>query len=289
MRHPNVFIIGAPKAGTTSIARWLGQHPKGFLPTRKEPHFFSNIPNWSVSESDYIGLYEAADPERHSAVIDASTTYLDHPESIRKVMATYPDARFIVSLRSPVSMIQALHGQQVWSGTERYADLETAWRAEAKRTEKELTRLGGPTYLYRYSQRCRIGSHLRKVTEIVNPDRLLVIFLEDLKADPRGEYKRVMDFLGLEDDGRQSFEAENSAKVPKFPTLNWLLRRGVWFRRKIGIDNGLGLFNLVDRLTTLQRKRQSVSNEMLDELRTYYRKDVHEIERITGRDLSHWY
>ena len=38
---PNLFIIGAPKCGTTALASWLSIHPEIFAPATKEPHHFS--------------------------------------------------------------------------------------------------------------------------------------------------------------------------------------------------------------------------------------------------------
>jgi hypothetical protein len=41
MNYPNLLIVGAPKCGTTSLAYWLSQHHRAYLPAIKEPHCFS--------------------------------------------------------------------------------------------------------------------------------------------------------------------------------------------------------------------------------------------------------
>ena len=43
MLKPNLFIIGAPKCGTTSIYSFLKQHPEISFPNLKEPKYFSSI------------------------------------------------------------------------------------------------------------------------------------------------------------------------------------------------------------------------------------------------------
>ncbi len=40
---PNLYIVGAPKCGTTSVAEYLRKHPQVFIPEMKEPHFFMTV------------------------------------------------------------------------------------------------------------------------------------------------------------------------------------------------------------------------------------------------------
>ena len=64
-RWPNFFIVGAPRSGTTSLYWYLRQHPKIFMPSRKEPYYFDVevIPGGGIEppvrlKEDYLRLFE---------------------------------------------------------------------------------------------------------------------------------------------------------------------------------------------------------------------------------------
>ena len=42
MKQPNFFLVGAPKAGTTSLYAYLDQHPDVYMSPLKEPNFFAD-------------------------------------------------------------------------------------------------------------------------------------------------------------------------------------------------------------------------------------------------------
>ena len=62
MNHPNFFIIGAPKAGTTSLYRYLGYHPNVFMSKIKGPHYFAtditNKRRIVKTKEDYRDLFK---------------------------------------------------------------------------------------------------------------------------------------------------------------------------------------------------------------------------------------
>ena len=81
MQLPNFFIVGAAKAGTTSLWRYLLQHPDIFMPSDilyKEPAYFSDIKGIR-NLHEYAALFSAANTEK--MIGEASTAYLTSPES----------------------------------------------------------------------------------------------------------------------------------------------------------------------------------------------------------------
>ena len=62
MSKPNFFIIGAPKAGTTSLYKYLGDHPNVFMSEIKGPHYFaSDLPKKRriiKSKKEYLELFK---------------------------------------------------------------------------------------------------------------------------------------------------------------------------------------------------------------------------------------
>ena len=63
MKIPNLFIIGSPKCGTTSLANWLNNHPQIFMSKRKEPEYFCDdliITKYRINKSSYMKLFASS-------------------------------------------------------------------------------------------------------------------------------------------------------------------------------------------------------------------------------------
>src|SRR6185436_18154558 len=108
---PNFFIVGAPKAGTTSLYYYLKRHPEVFMSPIKEPNFFAY--DETVKQNLYhkekgVGTLEeykelfASVNGHHKAIGEASVCYLFYPSVAKKIKQMVPNARIIMSLRNPV-------------------------------------------------------------------------------------------------------------------------------------------------------------------------------------------
>lgn len=138
---PNLFLIGAAKSGTTALATYISEHAAGFLPADKEPSWFSDDYRRGETyyvirdDADYLKLFEAADPARHRAVLDASTSYLMSRTAVANILRFNPDARFMALIRDPVEIAEAFHMEQVFNTFETEPDFEAAWRLQERRAE----------------------------------------------------------------------------------------------------------------------------------------------------------
>ena len=108
---PNVLVIGAMKAGTTTIYQYLRQHPDIFMSPVKEPQFFSGRPSceWKGPDprvargrslDEYQALFAGARGERMRG--EASPVYLCDPAAVESIHRHVPDVRLIAILRQPV-------------------------------------------------------------------------------------------------------------------------------------------------------------------------------------------
>ena len=116
-KWPNFFIVGAPKAGTTSLYEYLKNISEIYFPKIKEPHYFSQI---AVPENhyippvrdkkEYLKLYENV----NSTILgDASVYYLSDPETPTLIHNVSPNARIIISLRDPIERVYSHHLMQI--------------------------------------------------------------------------------------------------------------------------------------------------------------------------------
>lgn len=296
MKKPNFFIIGAPKCGTTSLAAWLAEHPNIFMCPGKEPHFFNtdlkhrNTYSWRA----YQALFRAAN-DIHIAVGEASVYYLFSQVAVPNIEREIPNARYIVMLRNPVEMAYSLHGQRLYTGNEHVADFEKAWELSPERREgRMVTRLCREPKLSDYQSVCRLGEQLERLFRIVPRERVLVLVLDDMRENPRAEYLKVLNFLGVPDDGRTEFPVKNPAKKARY---TWLqkgvrvaARASLQTKRLLGISGSrrFGILEKLDRLNRRHTPRPPMSPELRARLMDYFREDILLLERLLNRDFSAW-
>ena len=291
MKRPDFFILGAPKAGTTTLANWLSEHSQIFVSPLKEPQFF----NWDFchrstrSFREYEALFEAATVD-HVAVGEASTRYLYSRTAVPAILRYAENPRFIVMLRDPVELAYSLHDQTVFDGEETERDFENAWDLQQVRIYgDQVPRFCADPQLLMYGPLCRLGEQLERLLTLVPRESVLLINLEHVRAAPLREYRRVLDFLGVSYDGRTIFPLANPAKERRFPGLWRTVQAGNRALRALGVPPvRIGATRLLYRWDKKPRARQPLGDGMRARLRAYFADDVARIEGISGWDLSHW-
>lgn len=291
MTKPNAFILGAPKCGTTTLAAWLADHPQAFFCPTKEPHFFNFDygPRRFRSLARYEKLFDRAE-DRHRAITEASTTYLYSRTAVPAILHYSERPKFIVTIRNPVDMAPSQHSQMLFNGEEDIEDFEHAWRLQDVRAYGDKIPKQCPDpQLLQYGHICRLGTQLARLFECVPAAQILVLRLDAISATPRTEYRRMLDFLGLEDDGRNYFGTHNPAKKRRFPTL---LNAIQWSNRAIlalGVPQfRLGFTEFMKHTLRRDQPRQPLGKRMRVELEDYFAEDLKLLESVTQFDLSDW-
>ena len=105
MRKPDFFIVGAPKCGTTSMHRYMSQHPDIFMAQGKEPIYFGSDlkHDWKVSQEQYFDLFRDADREQR--IGEKSVWYMHSETAAAEIKAFDANADIIIMLRNPVDMM----------------------------------------------------------------------------------------------------------------------------------------------------------------------------------------
>lgn len=291
MTKPNFFILGAPKCGTTALAQWLGEHPNIYMPPVKEPHYYSHDLNnrQTRTQKAYERLFKGVTTE-HQAIGEASVWYLYSREAVSNILAEIPDAQFVVCLRNPVEMAYSLHGQQLVSTNEQFKKFEEAWQLQRERARGEqVPALCEDPQLLLYGPACELGKQLQRLYASCEPGKVHVLFLDDIKKDARAVYLRVLEFLGVEDDGRTQFPVVNSARRRRSYALANGVKRINHLRRKLGIPRlGTGLMLAINRLNGKRSQRNNMSDSTRRMLIEHFASDIEKIENLTGRNLDSW-
>ncbi|MAT73179.1 MAG: hypothetical protein CMJ58_27145 [Planctomycetaceae bacterium] len=298
---PNLFLIGAPKCGTTSLAWYLSEHPAVFFCDPKEPFYFNTdypeLRRKEHLETDeaYLQLFAAARPE-HAVIAEGSTTYLSSAEAIANALAFSPEARFIAMVRNPVDAVYSFHGELVFTSNEDVRDFEQAWRLQAERAAgrslPELCR--NPAWL-QYRQMGALGSQLQRFYDQVPAAQRMTIVFDEYAADTPGYYRRVLEFLGLPDDGRIEFPRLKASRRHRLEFVHRFLRMPpraieapvIRLRRWIGRQR-TGPIAAVKNVFMPPHKRAALTPEFAAELRREFADEVALLSELLGRDLSDW-
>lgn len=272
-KAPNFFILGAPKCGTTSLARWLEQHPQVFMSLIKEPHYYStDLANRAVRDSSSYKKLFTGGLETQRAIGEASTWYLFSKEAVSSIEREYVDPHYIVMSRDPVEMFRSLHHHNLRVLHENEPNPERAWHLQQERSKglKIPKNCTEPLFL-QYKKACSLGSQLERLYELVPRERILHITLEEMRTNPRQQYLAALSFFGVEDDGRTDFRAENQARGHRSASLQRLIKWGGRAKRSLGIQRGFGLAKLNDRASAKPELaaefRQYLDSEFADERR----------------------
>jgi len=203
---PHFLIIGAQKAGTTSLYAYLTQSPDIRAASIKEVHFFDH--HYARGERWYRSHFPAAGGTGASWVSgEASPYYLFHPLVPGRVRRDLPDVRLIALLRHPVARAYSHFQHSRARGHEPVADFEEALRLEPERTDaawRQLERDGSRQAAlekFAYARRSLYAPQLRRWYEAFPEDSLLVLMAEALFADPRRVTLLAREHLGLTTSG----------------------------------------------------------------------------------------
>lgn len=286
VRRPNFFIVGAPKCGTTSLATWLGAHPQIFMPKTKEPHFFDtdHRARERLSAEDYEALFADADDDA-TAIGEASVWYLHSRDAVPAILAYNPDARFIACVRNPIDMAHSLHYQQIYNGFEDIVDFGDAWEAQAARASGAPILADDPAHLL-YGPACQLGAQVERLRASVPDDKLRIVFLDDLKADPHRVYRELLAFLEVA-DFEPDFPVVNQAQRRRSLSVRRAVRRLGRLKRQLGINRGFGILDRINAWNNSSQRWQA-DPAMASRLRDYFREDIELLADLTGRNLGAW-
>ena len=180
-RLPNFLVIGAMKAGTTSLFNYLALHPDVATGATKEIEFFSRDDRWSRGVSWYSEFFTYAGDAR--AVGECSTGYTKYPQfpdAPARIAETLSDVRLVYVVRDPIERIRSHYEHAVLAG------VETRSIDEAVTTTPEYV---------------DISSYARQVhryLDAFDAARILVASASDLRERRRSTLARIFAFLDVD-------------------------------------------------------------------------------------------
>lgn len=295
MTLPNFLIVGAAKAGTTSLYNYLDQHPQVYMSPRKEPRYFAPeyyttfyhhaIGNLyrenGLSRQEYEALFDGVTDE--IAIGEASTEYLFFEKSAERIKQTIPDAKILIVLRNPIERAFSAYCFHVRDGRETLS-FEEALAQEPIRAEQHwqvgwLYKRGG----FYYDQ-------VNRYYKLFENHKIKIILWKDLNDDPQAVCAEIFDFLGVDPSFVPELSRANKSIRPRSQALNRYVFKNRSLKKRIRSLLPAKMYAvLANPLKKLfYAEKDSIQPQLKAHLRKCYYDDVRKLERLISRDLSHW-
>jgi Sulfotransferase family len=284
---PTFLVIGAAKAGTTSLYRWLVAHPQIFMSRPKEPHYFTFADTTYRAEGvvttwdEYVELFRGAAGVR--ATGEASTSYLWSPEAPARIKAVLPRAKLIAVLRQPAERAYSAYLHCVREGGE-MLDFVSALAAEPERDAQ-----GWPPGLWLYRDVGFYARQLRRYLDLFPRDQIHVLLHDDLISDPRAVVRDIFRFVGVD----HTFEPDvsvsyNPGRLHRSSTLERMISLGTRTRLRLLLPSG-ARNRLRAGLSALNRSEPApLDPELRRALTREFREDILQLQDLINRDLPRW-
>ena len=296
-KTPDFLIIGAARAGTTALYSYLRQHPQVFMPSIKEPNYFSfageNL-NCQGPGADYINN-SITDPKAYHALFsdapagsicgEASPLYLYSPAAPARIRHQIPGAKLVVILRNPIEQAFSHYLYATKQAIETEPDFTTALGLEQGRMD------AGWQPLFAYSQFPRYGEQMARYLQLFPREQIFIRTYEDFQDQPEQLLHDIFEFIGADATFAPDMSKRvNAGGVPKNRALQDFLMKSNPITRAIGmvvpqgarlaIRDRIAAANMEAEIKFPQEAREILVDRLQD--------DVEKLSALLDRDFGHW-
>lgn len=219
------LVIGAQKSGTTSLFKYMQEHPSLYLPLQKEINFFANEDRFRRGVGWYIENYFAGADER-KLWGEVSPHYMQYRCAAARIHAAFPDIKLIAILRNPIDRAYSHYRMSVRRGEETRPFEQVISDRENSPLSVPETEIGDDSpYILGFGFYGRV---LENYLRYFDREQVLILFQEDLLGKPEETVRRLFAFLEVDDSYRPPNlgRGYHQGGVTRFSGLeDWIERR----------------------------------------------------------------
>ncbi len=278
---PTFMVIGAQKAGTSSLWSYLDGHPEVFVTADKEPKFFVAEREFGRGTTWYESLFEGA--EGAQARGECSTDYSVFPlygGVPERIASVVPDIRLVYLMRDPIDRIRSAYAYALWSGVES-RPIEEALVYDAR-------------YLYQSQYALQIEQYLA----YFSLSKILLVKSEDLRTRRADTLRRIFSFIGVDPELMPAnIRTELNTAEGRTKPRAWTRKVGdVLVRHEQALRRPMRRVGpYIERIAGHRIARQPIapeelemSAELVGRLTAYLRRDLAALRRLAGPGFDCW-
>ena len=306
MVSPDIFLIGAAKAGTTTISDWMAMNPKIALARIKESNYFSkeidpnnfskafssispSIPSkyWKGDKLEFRHQGFIKDSQSYARIFehsqegqklaDCSTSYFWSKKAPDLIKKSSPNAKVLLILRNPVD--------RAWSHyrmARKYGLTQEGFLKELEKDFLSESVWGRSQNFYHLS--CYSES-LTRWMQNFDKSQLKIEIYESFFDDPQENWDRVCDFFGVEANSISELDKKHESQDPRSPKIQKIIFKMNLKSIRLLVPEKL-YFYLKNLL--FYKKPEVLSSETRNKAMKYFTNDIDRLETLMGRSLSLW-
>ena len=282
------FIVGAPKAGTTSLYHYLNEHPKISMSSVKEPNYFSHEEletqklYYKSNKINSLDSYHNLFPTRDANLIygEASVSYLFYKNVAEKIKTYNKNAKIIILLRNPIERAFSHYLMDVRLGliSESFESVVDGFETTSKNK------------LY-YQQYIELGKYYNQISNykrLFNDKNILIIDYEDFKNKTSLSVTTVFDFLQIDTSFMPNLDlTHNTFRKPKFTFIEKLYSNHS-IRCIINKLISSKFKNYINQILFDKEDKPILSQDLRVRLKSIFKNDVNKLSDMLNKDFSKW-
>ncbi len=287
---PNFFIVGAPKAGTTSLYYYLKRHPEVFMSAIKEPNFFSyeeTIRQNLYHKEKGVGIYEEYKKlfehanGRHKAIGEASVSYLFYPTVAEKIHQLVPQAKIIISLRNPVERAFSHFFMEHKLG---YVNgpLENIVNRKCNHKYAHL-------WYQQYIELGLYSGQVKRYLDVFGKDNVRVFIYDEISENIESMILNIFGFLQIDKTYIPALEGKyNTYSTPRnsFFRAIYSQKKLRTLARKFIPDEKV---ESIKNLFLTRKKKELKHDKTVARMNEIFKPDIIQLEKLLNKNLSAWY
>lgn len=293
---PNLFIVGAGKAGTYSIYSHLAKHPDIYMSPNKEPNFFGSDLHFQktrITKDSYLALFENSSSYKYRG--EASVSYLLSKTAAKEIKDFSPEAKIIIMLRNPVDVMYARYFQNRKFAVEPASTFEKALeKEELRRKGKDIPKEAAIAEMLFYREWVNYTNQMEQYVKVFGWENTFVGILDDLKEQPFDFLHQLGSFLSVTGLAEISMEATNKNTIVRSHFLNRIVRGQVEYVKPLGralLPSRNLRANLKKALSNYNLKtasRKPLDPNLTKKLKKELTSEIENLSSFLNRDLTHW-
>lgn len=280
-RWPNFFIVGAPKAGTTSLYFYLREIPEIYMSPIKEPHYFAPTAPTDLQiisdKKKYLNLFQGV--KNQVAIGEASVYYLLDPKSPFLIHEVVPHARIIMILRDPVERAFS-HYLLYTRIIENIVPFHEMIRMNLDSDNKYATSSRAILECGFYSEQ------VKRYLEVFGRDQVKILVFEEFILDPKKKVEEVLKFLGVNHDVKDfKGEVHNPYGTYRLSPARYIFGNRIIKKITHSLISEPSRISLTEKIFTKKVAKEKMLEEDRIFLQNLYHEDVKKLVTVLNRPL----